>query len=124
LIFGVGTDIVDIERIRLIHQKFRSRFVSKILSSNEVKNLKHSDITLELATSFAAKEATAKALGTGFRDGVYPRTIQLYHDDLGKPLIKVTNGVLKLFRQHHIRTASISISHEAGMVLAFVILEK
>ena len=124
MIFGVGTDIVEIERIRRIHQKFKSRFLSKILSANEIKSLKHSNISLELATRFAAKEATAKALGTGFRDGVYPRTIQLYHNDLGKPLLKVTNGVLKLFRQHHIRTANISISHEAGVVLAFVILEK
>ena len=124
MISGIGTDIVEVARVDRIYQKYKLRFISKILSPEDILKLKDSDVPLQLANHFAVKEATVKALGTGFRAGIYPPSIHLRYDHLGKPIIKVKDRVADLFQKKGITDAHVSISHDGGLILAFVVLER
>lgn len=123
MIFGIGTDIVDLTRITRIHQKYGDRLAQKILGEKEFKNISETFSAKQLATQFAVKEATVKALGVGFRGGVYPSNIHLDYNRLGKPSIRVSDKMAELFEKNTIRKTFVSISHDKELVLAFVVLE-
>ena len=123
MIFGIGTDIVDLSRITRIHQKYGDRLAQKILGEKEFKNISETFSAKQLATQFAVKEATVKALGVGFRGGVYPSNIHLDYNRLGKPSIRVSDKMAELFEKNTIRKTFVSISHDKELVLAFVVLE-
>ena len=123
MIFGIGTDIVDLSRITRIHQKYGDRLAQKILGEKEFKNISETFSAKQLATQFAVKEATVKALGVGFRGGVYPSNIHLDYNRLRKPSIQVSDRATELFEKNEIRKTFVSISHDKGLVLAFVVLE-
>lgn len=96
--FYHGLDIVDIRRVKTLYERFGSRFTNKILSENEINYLKRfSNETLlrKISDAFATKEATSKALGTGFSQGIIMRNIELQNDELGKPYI-ILNGQAKI----------------------------
>ena len=86
MIFGIGTDIVRVTRMQRSLERYGQRFAERILAAEEL-----AEFSLEarkahfLAKRFAAKEAAAKAMGTGFRDGLALRHIAVGHDALGKP---------------------------------------
>ena len=85
-ILGIGTDIIEINRIITIWQKYGLRFAKHILAIEEIHELdKAKDHARFLAKRFAAKEAVAKALGTGFQNNVYFTQIRIVKDQLGKP---------------------------------------
>ena len=95
MIYGIGTDIVLINRI-----KNTEAFAKKILSSDELFIWQDYSSTKQqsfLAKQFACKEATAKALGTGFRYNVYPRDIEILRNDLGKPYINPQGSLKNIF---------------------------
>ena len=123
MIFGIGTDIVDLTRVTRIHQKYGDRLAQKILGEKEFKNISETFSAKQLATQFAVKEATVKALGVGFRGGVYPSNIHLDYNRLGKPSIRVSDKMAELFEKNTIRKTFVSISHDKELVLAFVVLE-
>ena len=123
MIFGIGIDIVDLTRVARIHQKYGNRLAQKILGERELGNFSETLSAQHLATHFAAKEATVKALGTGFQNGVYPSNIHLDYDRLGKPSIRVSDKVAELFEKNAIRKVFVSISHDKDLVVAFVVLE-
>ena len=86
MIYGIGTDLVDLERIKKM--KSLSAFAKKILGDQELK--KFAEMTegrnySYLGKQFAAKEAFVKALGTGFKDPVFPKDIQILRNSAGKP---------------------------------------
>ena len=90
MIFGTGVDIAKIDRFDIIYQKYQTRFLRKILSEYEIFHFEQArEPARFLAMRFAAKEATSKALGTGFKQGVYPSLISVEHLASGKPTIKV-----------------------------------
>jgi holo-[acyl-carrier protein] synthase len=97
LILGIGNDIVDIRRLESILGKYGNRFLSRIYSKKEIqkadirKNSKKLYIST-LAKHFAAKEAAAKALGTGFRKGVCWKDLVVTNLPLGKPIIEINGG--------------------------------
>jgi len=87
-IFGIGTDIVHVPRIEKILQEHGDHFAEKILTPNELTHFKAVPPLSPakfLAKRFAVKEAAVKALGTGFRGGIWLRDIEVHHDAMGKP---------------------------------------
>lgn len=122
MITGIGTDIVNIARIEKIYQKFSTRFLQKILSESEYKNFfnlpEHKKLPF-LAKRFAAKEAVAKAVGTGISDGLRFQDISIENLETGKPYIRI-NGIKA--DEFSSKTFHISISDDYPFAIAFVVI--
>jgi holo-[acyl-carrier protein] synthase len=96
MIIGLGSDIVDIRRIEKTLERFGDRFVRRIYTVTEQKKSdRRANRAASYARRFAAKEACSKALGTGFRRGVYWRDLGVVNLPSGKPSMKLTGGALK-----------------------------
>ena len=96
MIIGLGSDIVDIRRIEKTLERFGDRFVRRIYTvTEEKKSDRRANRAASYARRFAAKEACSKALGTGFRRGVYWRDLGVVNLPSGKPSMKLTGGALK-----------------------------
>ena len=96
-IIGLGTDIVNINRIKKIYSKYGNHFLDKILTESEKKiegKVTRSNDIATLAKRFAAKEAISKAIGYGFSKGIHFKNIEIYNDKNGKPHANV-NGKAK-----------------------------
>jgi holo-[acyl-carrier protein] synthase len=125
VIHGVGTDIVGIGRMQRNLQRFGDRFARRILTEGEYQDFRHALKPAHfLAKRFAAKEALAKALGTGFRQGLGLRSIAITHDGHGRPLLEFLGRARELMREHGIAASHLSLSDEAEYAVAFVVLEK
>jgi len=124
MIFGIGTDIVEVERI--MNMNSLDKFAKKILSFQELKVCK--SLTEEkkisfLAKQFAAKEAVSKALGTGIGESVKFNEIEILRNEYGKPYINSTGMLTNIFDDLGIIKTHVSLSDENKYALAFVILE-
>lgn len=96
LILGLGTDIIEIERIRQSIDKHGHRFISRIFTPKEQDYcLKHKDPIPHFAARFSAKEAIAKALGTGFSKDVAWQDIEIVNDASGKPIVYFSTRLQK-----------------------------
>jgi holo-[acyl-carrier protein] synthase len=127
MIYGIGTDIVQISRVEAALKRSGPRFAEKILgpeelvkyharrAKNEVRGLRF------LATRFSAKEAFSKAIGLGMRMPMTWRSAQMLNAPSGKPMI-VCSGALDEFMRTHRLTAQVTISDEADYGVAFVIV--
>ena len=125
MIYGVGTDIAEISRFERALSRFGNRFPERILDHHELQGFARSNNPARyLAMRFAAKEATAKALGTGFKQGVAPRQIGVVHAPSGKPGLAVNGNVERLFARHRIHASHVSLSDDGGFAVAFVVLER
>ena len=123
MIYGVGVDMVKVSRIRAGLERFGDRFARRILSDSELQEFQRAGRRADfLAKRFAAKEAVAKALGRGFRDGLTLRQISVVHDALGKPELRYTGRASELLRENRIGQSHLSISDEEDYALAFVAL--
>ncbi len=129
MIYGIGTDIIQISRIEAALARNGERFAEKILGPEELDKYRHRKAKVEargirfLATRFAAKEAFSKAIGLGMHMPMTWRAMQTLNASSGKP-VAVTNGTLKEFMERNGLTAQISITDEAEYAVAFVIVEK
>ncbi len=95
MIIGVGTDLCDIRRIEKTLVRFGDRFIERLYDPYEIeKARRRSNQAASLAQSFAAKEACAKALGTGFRQGVFWRDMVVMNHPGGQPYMRLTGGAL------------------------------
>ena len=124
MIYGIGTDLVDLDRIKKM--KSISAFAHKILGDQElVKFSKLSDGTkqLYLGKQFAGKEAFVKALGTGFKDPVFPKDIQIIRNKLGKPEVLLSTGAKSFVEDLGIIKSHVSLADESNHLLAFAVLE-
>ena len=125
MIYGIGTDVVEVKRIREVLNKYGIALAKKILTSQELLTYKRTESKENfLAKRFAAKEAFAKALGTGMRFPVNFKSIEIIHDSLGKPKIKTIPKLTLLVKSHNIKHCHLSISDEKNIAAAFVILEQ
>jgi holo-[acyl-carrier protein] synthase len=125
MIYGIGTDVVEVKRIREVLNKYGIALAKKILTSQELLTYKRTEGKENfLAKRFAAKEAFAKALGTGMRFPVNFKSIEVIHDSLGKPKIKTIPKLTSLVKSHNIKHCHLSISDEKNIAVAFVILEQ
>ena len=123
MIFGIGTDIVAVARMGDLYRKHRDRSVEKILAPNERDECRTStDPARFLAKRFAAKEAFAKALGTGVRAPALLPNIAVVHDALGRPCFHFEPELAALMAAREL-TAHLSLSDEVDMAVAFVVIE-
>ncbi|MFK3977114.1 holo-ACP synthase [Shewanella vesiculosa] len=123
-IVGIGTDIVEIARIGEQRQRLGDRLAKRVLTESElVTYLQSKQPERFLAKRFAAKEAAAKALGTGIGRGVSFQHIHIDNDANGAPLIRFTDGALARLEQLSGRCGFISIADEQHYAVATVVLE-
>lgn len=129
MIYGIGTDIVQISRVEAALLRSGPRFAEKILGPEELvkyhaRSAKHAVRGLRfLATRFSAKEAFSKAIGLGMRMPMTWRSAQMLNAPGGKPVI-VCSGALEEFMRANGLSAQVSISDEADYAVAFVIVSK
>jgi len=124
MIFGIGTDIVDYARIETMWARYGDRFAARVLSERETSDYQAStDASRFLAKRFAAKEAFAKAVGSGLREPVSLSRISVTHDGLGKPVLQFDEVLRSHLAQLGICSHHLSISDERNTVIAFVVLE-
>jgi holo-[acyl-carrier protein] synthase len=125
MIYGIGTDIVAMRRVSSIWERFGERFAERILAPEERAEFSgHAAPVRFLAKRFAAKEAFAKALGSGVRPPATLHHIRVTHDALGKPLLAFHPILAAELERRGIRHHHLSLSDEEEMAVAFVILEK
>jgi holo-[acyl-carrier protein] synthase len=123
MIYGIGTDIVRIARMRKNLERFGERFARRILADVELEEFRqHARPAHFLAKRFAAKEAVAKAMGTGFRDGFTLRHLSVHHDARGKPFLEFHEAALVLLRENRITSVHLSVADEDEYAIAFVTL--
>ncbi len=123
MIFGIGTDLVEIDRIDRCVEKWGDRFLKRVFCQQEIERCLCTVRPAScLAARFAAKEAFVKALGTGFRSGMGPGQICVVQDELGKPDFHLRGRVLQAVQELAITGWHLSLSHEKGHALAVVIL--
>ncbi|MES2547253.1 MAG: holo-ACP synthase [Pseudomonadota bacterium] len=125
MIYGIGTDIVEVSRIEASITQFGDDFAKRILAESEFASYLQSHIKPRfLAKRFAAKEAFSKALGTGLRAPATFQNIAVSHDDLGKPILVLAEDLQAFLSAKKITHTHISISDEKNLAAAFVILEQ
>ena len=127
MIYGIGTDIVQISRVEAALARSGERFAEKILGPQELEkyHARRARSAVRglrfLATRFSAKEAFSKAIGLGMRMPMTWRSAQMLNDPSGKPVI-VCSGALGDFMREHRLSAQVTISDEADYGVAFVIV--
>jgi holo-[acyl-carrier protein] synthase len=125
MIFGIGTDIVRVARMQQSLDKHGERFARRILTDHELIGYQQANKPANyLAKRFAAKEATAKAMGTGFRNGLSLKHINVGHDEQGKPLLDFNGKAAEFMDEEGINEAHISLADEQEYAVAFVTLIK
>ena len=123
MIYGIGTDLTHIPRMEELLMRHGMRFARRILAESEFVEFQQSSKPAEfIAKRFAAKEATAKALGTGFRDGLSLKDIAVGHDELGRPTLNYSGVGAELVKRFNIECSHLSLSNEREYALAFVTL--
>ncbi len=125
MIFGIGTDIVSVSRMESALARHGERFAERILAEVELQEYHQSAKPAHfLAKRFAAKEAAAKAFGTGFRNGLAMSDFVVDHDEVGKPLLQFTGQAEVFCHEQGVGEGFISISDEKEHAVAFVTLLK
>jgi holo-[acyl-carrier protein] synthase len=124
MIYGVGTDLVEIVRIERALERFGERFARRILCAPELKRFKaHRKPAAYLAKRFAAKEAFTKALGTGIHAPANWHGVWVVNLRSGKPALEFSDQLQELLKQKSILKSHVSLTDERGMAAATVILE-
>lgn len=119
MIFGIGTDLIEIERVEKACQ--REAFLTRTYTESECRQAKGKASVL--AGNFAVKEAVAKSFGTGFRSFM-PIDIEVLRDELGKPYVVLYRGAKKLAEEWGIKVIHVSISNTQMHAMAFAVAER
>jgi holo-[acyl-carrier protein] synthase len=123
LIFGIGTDVVRIERVAAAYERFGRRFVERLLMPEELAAFdRHKRPVRFLAMRFAAKEAIVKALGTGFAHGVWIRDVGIVADSRGRPELRFSPRGRRVADELGAGEGHVSLTDEAGLVVAVAVL--
>ena len=128
MIIGLGSDLIQIERVEKTLAKYGTRFTNRCFTEIErAKSDRRAQRAASYAKRFAAKEACSKALGTGISWGVYWRDMGVVNLPSGKPTMRLTNGAAKalarLVPSGHVPHIHLTITDDAGLAQAFVIIE-
>ena len=124
MIFGVGTDIVEMSRMEATWLRFGERFAERILMDEEMALFKKTKQPARfLAMRFAGKEAAVKAMGTGFAHGVWLRDVGITSNKWGRPLIIWSARGQKVCDELGIGKGHVSLTDDAGLVMAFAVVE-
>ena len=125
MIFGIGVDVLEAKRIDETLARFGARFIDHLLMPAEQAQLARTQRPARfLAMRFAAKEAIVKALGTGFRFGMWVRDTGFVPDQRGKPCVIFSERGRMVCERFGVGAAHISLTDEAGLVVAMAVAEK
>lgn len=125
MIYGIGTDMVRLSRIARACERHGNAFAQRLLTEREQQAYATSHQAIRfLAKRFAAKEAIAKALGTGLRHPVQLRQISVLPDPLGKPTVHAEPALQAWLAERHIIRLHLSLSDEGDHILAFALAEQ
>jgi len=123
MIFGIGTDVVRVDRIAATYERFGNHFVERLLLPQERDAFDGERRPVRfLAMRFAAKEAIAKALGTGFRHGVWIRDVGFHANAWGRPEVLFSARGRAVADRLGAGDGHVSLSDEAGLVIAIAVL--
>ena len=124
MIVGTGLDIIDVERVRAIHQRWGDRFLSRFLGDAEKAYFcAAADPAPGIAARFAAKEAVSKALGTGIGGRVGWHDIEIANEPSGRPTVTLQAGALEVLQELGGQQVLISLSHSQGQAAAMAVIE-
>jgi holo-[acyl-carrier protein] synthase len=127
MIIGIGNDLINISRIEKTIERFSDRFIQRIFTAQEQKKSEKRQMRVaSYAKRFAAKEACSKALGTGFRKGVFWHDLGVVNLPSGKPTMELTGGALKRLKEitpeGQVAQIDLTLTDEQPMAEAFVII--
>ena len=126
MIYGSGIDIIDINRIKRVIGKYGNRFKKRCFSISEIeRSEKRLNSVESYAKRYAAKEACAKALGTGLAKGVFWKDIEVKNNQFGKPFIKLHGKAKEIFKNINVKSNTqieVSLSDEKKYAIANVII--
>jgi holo-[acyl-carrier protein] synthase len=124
VIYGLGTDVVEIHRIEKALERWGDRFAEKVLVASELARFRAHRLRANyLAKRFAAKEAFVKALGTGIRSPANWHGVWVTNLKSGKPVLNFSDPLSKLLQSRGVTGTHLSLSDEKGIAFATVILE-
>ena len=125
MIFGVGTDILELSRVQETYNRFGDHFVERLLMEEEREQFARNKWPVRfLAMRFAGKEATVKAMGTGFRHGMWLRDVGIVNNNWGRPLVIFSERGQGVCERLGIAASHVSLSDDAGLIVAFAVVEK
>jgi holo-[acyl-carrier protein] synthase len=123
VIFGIGTDVLQADRVEQTWQRFGQHFAQRLLLDAELELFEKAKRPVRfLAMRFAAKEAIVKALGTGFANGIWVRDIGMLPNNLGQPQIVYSERGLAMCRKLGVGEGHLTLSDEAGLIVAVAVL--
>jgi holo-[acyl-carrier protein] synthase len=123
VIFGIGTDVLEIRRVEATWQRFGEHFARRLLLDEEQRLFAAAKRPIRfLAMRFAAKEAIVKALGTGFRNGIWIRDVGMLPNALGQPQVIYSARGRALCDKLGVGEGHLTLSDEAGLVIAVAVL--
>lgn len=124
MIFGIGVDIVAIERFRLFMASGNTAIIERLFTPDERSRCGGiKDAASCLAARFAAKEAFLKALGTGLREGISWHDMEVSNNSLGKPALALSGKAAGQYQANGLVSVQLSLSHDGGNAIAMVVLE-
>lgn len=123
MIFGVGTDIVELVRVQQTYERFGERFVERLLMPEERDLFEASRQPVRfLAMRFAGKEAAVKAMGTGFRHGMWIRDVGVLNNEWGRPYLIFSERGQAVCKRLGVGEGHVSLTDDAGLVVAFAVV--
>ena len=124
MILGTGVDIAEVPRIRETIERFGDRFLHRVFTEGEIRYCERKASRFEsYAARFAAKEAGMKALGTGWRNGLGWRDLEVANLPSGRPTLRLHGKAREIAEKMGVRAISLSLTHTAQQAMACVILE-
>jgi len=123
MIIGIGTDIIEISRIKSSIEKYGDRFLNRIFTETEIKYCESFKGTkyLHYAARFAAKESFSKAIGTGITKGFKFKEIGIRNEKTGKPIVELSGGLSEKWGQYIIQ---VSLTHTEENAVAYLVIEE
>jgi holo-[acyl-carrier protein] synthase len=124
MIIGSGIDLAEVGRIQQSVERYGNRFLDRVFTAEEQAYcLRKRNAAESLAARFAAKEAGAKALGTGMSHGVHWREIEVVREPSGRPTIQFHGRAAQIAERLGVANTALSITHTASLAMASVVLE-
>jgi holo-[acyl-carrier protein] synthase len=124
MLIGTGVDLIEVERIVHSIERYGERFLHRVYTDHEIAYCRGRRVSAEsFAARFAAKEAGAKALGTGISRGVTWNEFQVARNPGGRPVLELRGRAALLAKELGVRAISLSLTHTVSLAMATVVME-